>query len=524
MISLDSRGQSILMALLHAGGQATTAELADRLNLTPRMVRYRLDRLNAWVRERGAELQRRPGKGLSIESTCAATNRILAELEGLTGFDLVLTTAQRRGLLVFALLLENQPTIAKELERRLGVSRSTLFKDLDEVSEWFAERELSLIRRPGFGILVEGAERHRREALVEALSHRLGSEGLLFVTCGGDPKDLSSFCPTSLVPSPMVLRFLSSLQIVHGRRAVVAVETLIGAQFSDDTFASLVLHIALLITRIAQDNPVDYACEAVASLTEHPCFSAALQVLGELSRELGLAIPGDEAAFLTSKLIGAKVIRRLRGEAEEEPASIDVASLAEDLARYAASWLGEPRLVDDEQFAQELAGHLESYLQRRCFGLTTLSPLLEDLKDIYPSVYEIADRLREVLAEKIGQEVPEEEAGSLAMYLRAALERLRSFPRYRVLVICPMGAATSHLLASRLASEFPQLDVVDVLSVREFLARPLAEADGIICTVGSLPVQVRGPMIHVSPLLPPADLARVQTWLAAELQDERDSV
>jgi hypothetical protein len=83
-----------------------------------------------------------------------------------------------------------------------------------------------------------------------------------------------------------------------------------------------------------------------------------------------------------------------------------------------------------------------------------------------------------------------------------------------------MGAATSQLLASRLGAEFPQLEVVDVLSIREFLARPLTEADAVISTVRSLPVQIRLPMIHVSPLLPREDLARVQTWLAARLQED----
>jgi mannitol operon transcriptional antiterminator len=508
------------MALIQAGGQATTAELAEGLSLTPRMVRYRLDRLNSWLKKRDAVLKRQPGQGLQVDSTTEVRDRILSELCGLSGHELVLTPAQRHELLVFLLLLEDEPAIAKGLERRLGVSRTTLFKDLDEVGAWFRRRGLSLVRKPGFGIAVEGAERRRREALVNALFARLGSQALLFVCCGGHPKHISSFFPSFPIPYSGVIRFLSSLQIAHGRRAVAHVESLLGAQFSDDTFALLVLHLALLITRIAQGKTVKYPAEVVQSLTEHPCFSAALDVLGNLGRELSLPIPEDEAAYLTTKLVDAKVFRRLPDRVADVPNEIDVAVLVEQLVVSAARWLGDPRLADDEQIRHELTDHLQSLLQRLRFGLGVQSPQLDDVRALYPGVYQVAEQLTDLLAEAIGQSVPEEETGGLAMYLRAALERLRSAPRCRVLVICPMGAATSQLLASRLGAEFPQLEVVDVLSIREFLARPLTEADAVISTVRSLPVQIRLPMIHVSPLLPREDLARVQTWLAARLQED----
>jgi mannitol operon transcriptional antiterminator len=189
----------------------------------------------------------------------------------------------------------------------------------------------------------------------------------------------------------------------------------------------------------------------------------------------------------------------------------------EQLVDDAAELLDDPRLAEDKQIAQELTTHLEPFLQRLQFGVATQNPLLEDLKATYPHVYWVAERLSEALAEEIEQPVPEGETGYIAMYLRAALERLRPAPRFRVLVICPMGAATSHFLASRLRAEFPQMDLVGVLSLRGFLARPLTEADAIISTVASLPVQTHLPMIHVSPLLPSADVARVRQWLVQEL-------
>jgi mannitol operon transcriptional antiterminator len=505
------------MALVYTEDPMPTAKVAARLDISPRMVRYRLGQVAAWLTEQGGILRKQPGQGLWIEASREVRDRILARLRELSGYDLVLSPAQRQQIFIFTFLLKDEPTVAKQLECQLGVSRSTLFKDLGQVGAWFATRNLSLVRRPGFGIAVEGAEQDRREALVSILFTHLEQQHLLFICCGGNPQDMSCFLPSASVPPSAVLKFLRSLQIAHARRTIARIEALLRVQFSDDVFTFLVLHVAVLITRIAQGKTVNYSPEVVQSIMEHPCLSAVLEVLGELGRELSLPIPEDEAAYLVTKLIGAQVSRRLPEGVSELPNRVNVAALVEQLVDDAAELLGDPRLAEDRQMVQELTTHLEPFLQRLQFGVATQNPLLEDLKATYPHVYWVAERLSEALAEEVEQPVPEGETGYIAMYLRAALERLRPAPRFRVLVVCPMGAATSHFLACRLRAEFPQLDLVGVLSLRGFLARPLTEADAIISTVASLPVQTHLPMIYVSPLLPSADVARIRQWLVQEL-------
>ncbi|HEC33100.1 MAG TPA: transcription antiterminator [Chloroflexi bacterium] len=529
-ISIDSRSQNILLALLQAEGPVPAVELATRLNLSPRMVRYRLGQVGAWLAQHGGVLHKRPGRGLWIEASTEARDRILTQLRELSGYALALSPTERQHLLILTLLLEDQPTVAKRLQRRLGVSRSTLFKDLDRASAWCAAHRLSLVRRPGFGIVVEGEEQDWREALVGFLLTNLGSQHLFFICSGGDPQEaLRRLSPIS-VPVSTALTFLRSLQIAHARRAIALAETRLGVRFSDNTFAVLVLHVAVLITRVAQGKAVNVSPEVDRSLSGHPCFSVALEVLGEMARELGLPIPEGEATCLATKLIGAQVnhclpetaggrfdrmnvatlVKRLVGK---QPDRVNVAALVKRLVNKAAELL-DPRLGNDRQLAQELTTHLKPFLERLRFGVGVHNPLLDDLKAAYPHVFWVAERLSMLLAEEIGQPVPEEETGYIAMYLGAALERLRPAPRRRVLVVCPMGTATSQLLASRLRAEFPQLDLVEVLSLREFLAQPLIAADAIISTVASLPLQTHLPMIHVHPLLPPADVARIRKWLA----------
>ena len=47
----------------------------------------------------------------------------------------------------------------------LGVSEATVSNDLDEVAKWFDKFKLSLVRKQGFGIYLEGKEKAYRKAL-----------------------------------------------------------------------------------------------------------------------------------------------------------------------------------------------------------------------------------------------------------------------------------------------------------------------------------------------------------------------
>jgi galactitol-specific phosphotransferase system IIB component len=93
------------------------------------------------------------------------------------------------------------------------------------------------------------------------------------------------------------------------------------------------------------------------------------------------------------------------------------------------------------------------------------------------------------------------------------MKKVSSFPKTRILIICPMGAITSHLLAERLQTEFPNLEIVDVMSIRKFLANPTVEADAIISTEAHLPVQTYLPVFHVHPLLNVEDVQQIKAWL-----------
>jgi mannitol operon transcriptional antiterminator len=82
-----------------------------------------------------------------------------------------------------------------------------------------------------------------------------------------------------------------------------------------------------------------------------------------------------------------------------------------------------------------------------------------------------------------------------------------------VLVVCPTGGITVGMLVLRLKNELPSINVVDVLSIREFTTRALSpDIDAVLTTAPAL-TNPKVKIIYVSPLLGKEDVQTITTQL-----------
>ena len=106
--------------------------------------------------------------------------------------------------------------------------------------------------------------------------------------------------------------------------------------------------------------------------------------------------------------------------------------------------------------------------------------------------------------------ISEDELCYLCLYFQLALEP--KTPRQRVLLVCSTGIGTSHLLKKRVATVFPELEIVDVISLRQLKHRKAADLDFILTTVG-IDFEISCPSVTVSALLDSKDIEEVRRLL-----------
>jgi mannitol/fructose-specific phosphotransferase system IIA component (Ntr-type)/galactitol-specific phosphotransferase system IIB component len=137
-------------------------------------------------------------------------------------------------------------------------------------------------------------------------------------------------------------------------------------------------------------------------------------------------------------------------------------------------------------------------------GVKIENPALEMVKKEYPIAYAVAERASKIIKDRFHLEMPDEEKGYIAMYIAASLEKLKQPSKRKVVVICPMGVATSKLLYYKLTNEIPEIEIVQVGSIKELEEGEIQQiVDLIISTVPLSGVKI--PHVVVSPFLKPED-------------------
>ncbi len=514
MISLTTRQRDLLQYLLVAETAVVTADVGRRVGLTPRQVNYSLKPIKIWLEEHDADLNTTPGVGVQV--LCSPENRrdLLSVLAAQRNIRLQLTPGQRQQLLLLNLLTVDKPLILYQLQQESGVSRTTILKDLDLIERWVKEFDLSLDRRPNYGILLAGSEYKQRQAITAVLWGETSFSDLLMSTSHAAGLVYELAGDAALMPlANHVTDLVQQWQPSQTMDMVSYAEKSLNGRFTDNAVLHLALVIAIQQQRI-QNQQIVSTIPATFDPAAHPTV---WRVATNMLEQLNLSLQPDqmrcETAYLTMQLLsGARNSPWPTDLEVDKPFQIMLDSLMRAIARAYRL----PPLQTDAALREGLAAHLIPACMRQRFSFWS-PPIsyVRNLSEKYAFEIAVATELAEEINAETGTILPIDEVNNLALLLRAAF--IREWPNSvnRVIVVCPSGMATAQLLVARLKARFPRLGQLEVLSMRELDSQQIESAQLIITTV-PLPAHYSDQtfVIQVHPLLSPEDIAVITRWLA----------
>lgn len=514
MTQLDTRSRDVLFVLLQAQFPVAIRQIAEQLEITPRMMRTSLNTIQAWLAERNAGLIRKPNFGVQVQASHAQKIALKEELTRQTEFRLYLSSAERIAVLVLLLLREmGRPLPLEQIESALGVSRPTLFKDVEKARSWLERFSLTLDYQPRVGFCLQGSEADWRELMVHLFITKFGVISLLAI--GEDPSvqpEAQTGSNLNLL-NTMLADTLRELDIAAAHALVRQLEEMLQRRFADVSFVGLVCHLALANSRSLQGKHVQLPTEALENIRA----SEEAQAVVHLLNSTHFIWNEHELAFFVRQVRGAKIQYTLIDLLQSHPAQedqLEIDTIVQYIVDEASLYL-HPYLKVDQQLIRALSLHIHVVKHRLQYGLPIHNPLQEAIETQYPYIVSVAKRCVGYLADLIEKPVPSEEIAYIAMHLGAAMERLRPFlgVKKKVWVVCGEGMATAWLLVSRLQAEFPEIEVVEITSAVEIIHKaPLRDKVDLVLT--TLPIEIPNiPTLEVSPLLNPEDRARILATL-----------
>lgn len=463
-VSLNSRSREIAGCLLREGGFLTVSDLAKRIGCSPRMVRYQIEYIEQWLGENGVELVKKKRKGIQVAAGPKERESLLAAIEEKDSYESILSAEERQRALAGCFLSNQGYHPLSELTELLGVSKGTVLSDIRTFREFLRKYGLDLINVRGKGYAVRGNEQVIRQGLADSVLTSHTEAELL----DNIRKDLALGATKE---SPYIGGILQCLQKSRGQDGIkflvteiARVETKLDGHFTDTARVALIIHLAIAVGRVQSGAKIVMAPDQLSSIKETDEYGLAIGLAAAVEKEFGVEFPEAEVAYIALHLLGAKRATCSGGSPQGlqvlGQATESVTKTAREMISSAEAFLGM-RICDDE-LVEGLTTHLVPSYFRIRYGLPIRNPLLQEMKENHREIYLAAEKACEVFSQATGLVMPEEEIAYIAMHIGAAMERVRRAEpkKVRVAVVCASGVGTSSLLSSKIASRFPQVEVV----------------------------------------------------------------
>ncbi len=493
------RVMEIVDILSHQTDYMAVSEIAKQLNISKRTIFREMEDVERLTKELGMVLHKKTRLGLKLEASEQQKIKINALLNQ-TAED-HLSQEERQHMLIIELLKSREPRKFYYFAAQLGVSEATISYDMDKIEPWFASREIKLVRKPGFGVYLEGQERQFRKAIVDFLYQNY------------EHQDLIALLDSSDIQSDLVETVIDKEILINVSVLLKNYEHYLANRLTDGSYVGLMIHLAIAVQRIKRGESIFMNAEILSGLKKDAQFEIARTIGDRVEETFGIKFPEDELGYITMHLKGSKLrTGAIIDQNDLILTNFEITRLASQMIN-AFKHLSGYDFNEDEKLLIGLVSHLKPAVTRMKLSLDIRNPLLDKIKEMYPEIYTMSEKTASIMRDAYKVIVPDEEIGYLAMHFGAAIERYRKAQhqeqKLRTGIVCSSGIGTSSLLYSRVSKLFTNLELVGQFSKEDVLLGKL-EALGIDLLISTIFLeQSNFPCIKVNPLLLDEDVEKI---------------
>ena len=241
-------------------------------------------------------------------------------------------------------------------------------------------------------------------------------------------------------------------------------------QLADNAYVALVMHITIAIQRIMEGEVLESDRRLELSLQQDEDYGLAQQIILRLEKEFNIMIPAVELDYILLHIRGSKL------KYSDTPEDMSGFSISDeealDLVDQMIDTFGTDYVYElkcDELLIHGLLVHLQPTLFRLKNDMHIYNPLLEDIQNEYPDIYERCKAVGSLLEKKTGFHINDAEIGYLATHFGAAMVRISKKKTYSrkvsIGIVCASGFGIARLMMTKLSNKLSD----SACSLHEFI-------------------------------------------------------
>ena len=264
------------------------------MGVSKRTVPRELEYVDSALKGSGIRFLSRTGVGVWLEGEAEARARFFGKLEsGDDDYD-VSNREQRRRRLLLEMLKEKGIKKLFYYSNQFGVSEATISSDLASVEGWLGQYGLTVNRRPGSGVAVEGSEENYRRAIRAFISENMDTHA--FREAYEEAEDKGP--PYQFLKKSSIGRILNDEIMERVVDCILAVDSARFLTLTKNSYMGLIIHISIAVNRILQNEVIEADERWKENIREDEDYGLAKAIVAELEEEFGIGIPEVEVSYI----------------------------------------------------------------------------------------------------------------------------------------------------------------------------------------------------------------------------------
>ena len=425
----NEREKLILQILLKNIGEALSIkEIAKATKIKERTLYREIKNLEDSLQRLGIELVKEKSRYI-LKGNVSSLDSSLFE----TNFEDYAYSTETRLTLILCFLILNGDTSIKDISEKLMLSYNTVASTITTIEKILFDYKLTLIRKKGQGIEIEGKEVDRRVLLISLLCNEISDEE--FFTRLNNRDILSSN------PFIKFLNFDLIKKVFYENKHLDVFNL-----YTDSSIKKILISLNVVFLRIS------YTTEIKENFTVQE-YNSIISLLNASKEIVDFDITEDITQFLIKILKTCRLIEQL--SYFNDKYSYTLVYKINLLIKYVSEKMNVD-FTQDTNLSSGLIAHVESAIKRYQMNLTEENDeLLEFVLKNYNELYLIIKSELLVVFDEIN--FNSTELSYIVIHFASSFEQIYRKNFIRALVICASGIGSSKILGSQIRKNIPEI-------------------------------------------------------------------
>lgn len=464
----------------------TIKQLESKTKCSRRQINYDINKINNWLKEQKLPpIINKRGYGLIVPDQVKEI--VVKKLPQVKKIDYIPSNEEKICIILIQTFIRSDFLSVNHLIDALKMSRNTVLSQIKKSNEFAIQYGVQIKYNRQIGYHLEGNEIDKRSLMIKCI--------FLLLQQTNGMNILAAIYNEEKREKPFFVVYEEIYKRIH------QIEHKLNVSFVEEKMNELVAFLVLLFVRICVKRHIELPIEIKETIRVSHVFEAVKIV----TEDIDIFVSEEELTYISMQLLGLNV--RYYDENTHHENIMIIKNLTEeiilDFEQQACV-----EFINRDQVRQSLYTHLKPAYYRMLFKIPISNPYLNKIKDEHFDLFILVKKSLEKLERLVKQPISEDEVAYITLHFGSFLEAQGSKPikRKRGIIVCPNGIGTSYMLKKQIEKLVPEIDILNIISLREYDYSKEYEFDLVFSTVF---IQTTKPLIIVNPILTALDKAHI---------------